>query len=255
MYCCCCAAGFYSCLLMCIRICVRVHVYVCVYIKQRIHKICVCADAAALAWLPWPGLVSDFVPRPLSLSLSLPSCRFSSLSSLLSHKLCLILLSPSLLLHTSSLCLPLLQLKVVLQILHLALSLSLCLSSLSNSNVDCDCGSHFNALLFVFVAAAAAAATAGSSASFSFYFPVSAAQIPSPVCTRFVIAFNKNSCCSLLVSPPFISPLSLFYTASHSYTFITALLRCRRRALSLSSSAALDKCLSLSDDDGDAPKV
>lgn len=99
MYCCCCAAGFYSCLLMCIRICVRVHVYVCVYIKQRIHKICVCADAAALACLPWPGLVSDFVPRPLSLSLSLPSCRFSSLSSLLSHKLCLILPSPSLLLH------------------------------------------------------------------------------------------------------------------------------------------------------------
>lgn len=100
MYCCCCAAGFYSCLLMCICISVRVHVYVCVYIKQRIHKICVCADAAALAWLPWPGLVSDFVPRPLSLllSLPLPSCRFSSLSSLLSHKLCLILPSPSLLL-------------------------------------------------------------------------------------------------------------------------------------------------------------
>lgn len=127
---------------------------VCVYIKQRIHKICVCADAAALAWLPWPGLVSDFVPpalpSPLSLSLSL--------SSLLSHKLCLILPSTSLRL--------LLFLPLRLFAFHFcnsklcfkfctwhsrSLSVSLSLAPLS---VDCDCGSHFNALLFVFVAAA-----------------------------------------------------------------------------------------------------
>lgn len=194
--------------------CISVRVCVCVYIKQRIHKICVCADAAALAWLPWPGLVSDFVPRalpsPLPLSLSL--------SSLLSHKLCLILPSTSL---------PLLLVFLFVSLPStfatrscasnfalgtLALFLSLSPAPLS---VDCDCGSHFNALLFVFVAAAAAA-TAGSSASFSFYFPVSAAQIPSPVCTRFVIAFNKNSCCSLLVSPspphsPLLHSLPLLY--------------------------------------------
>lgn len=197
--------------------CISVRVYVCVwvYIKQRIHKICVCADAAALAWLPWPGLVSDFVPRalpsPLPLSLSL--------SSLLSHKLCLILPSTSLpLLFFVSLpstfatrcCASNFALGT------LALFLSLSLAPLS---VDCDCGSHFNALLFVFVAAAAsaAAATAGSSASFSFYFPVSAAQIPSPVCTRFVIAFNKNSCCSLLVPPP---------SSLQPPTLIRLLLRC-----------------------------
>lgn len=172
------------------------------------------------------------------------------MSSLLSHKLCLILPSTSLLLLFVFVSLPSTfatrSCASNFALGTLALFLSLSLAPLS---VDCDCGSHFNALLFVF-AAAAVAATAGSSASFSFYFPVSAAQIPSPVCTRFVIAFNKNSCCSLLVSPTPSTPL--FYTASHSYTFITALLRCRRRALSLSSSAALDKCPSLSDGDATA---
>lgn len=198
---------------MCIS--VRVYVCVCVYIKQRIHKICVCADAAALAWLPWPGLVSDFVPPALPSPLSL------SLSSLLSHKLCLILPSTSLRLLLLSLFVSLPSTFATRSCASnfalgtLALFLSLSLAPLS---VDCDCGSHFNALLFVFVAAAAsaAAATAGSSASFSFYFPVSAAQIPSPVCTRFVIAFNKNSCCSLLVSPspphiPLVRSLPLLY--------------------------------------------
>lgn len=163
--------------------------------------------------LRWPGCPG--LAWSLTSFLGLCRCRcrsrFSSLSSLLSHKLCLILLhltSPSpLRLFAFHFCNSKLCFKFCTWHSR-SLSVSLSRSSLRNSNVDCDCGSHFNALLFVFVAAAAAAATAGSSASFSFYFPVSAAQIPSPVCTRFVIAFNKNSCCSLLVSPSNPTPSS-----------------------------------------------